>query len=129
MFIAENAVNSIHVTIHAAGWPGAQRRPKMTEPTDFKEFCNKAAANSSVSGFGMNTTQHMPCPGCAEPDWKLIKIAQAEKDMTQESTCKHCGRSFKVIVDHPAAGATNFEFVQTGGPDVADWMQPKIRRI
>lgn len=98
------------------------------QPTNQTEFNAKAVKNSVTSGYGADVAQHFACPGCAEPDWKVCKILTIEDDIVQDSVCKHCGRSFKVLLDKNA-GQTTFEFVQTGGDDLPDWHNPKYRRV
>lgn len=102
----------------------------MADPTSMEEFASKALANSRVSGFGvMGVKQHLACPGCAEPDWKSYLVIEARERMAEEAKCAACGRSFKVLFDNPEPGRTVFEFVQTGGDDLPDWYEPKIRRL
>jgi predicted RNA-binding Zn-ribbon protein involved in translation (DUF1610 family) len=100
----------------------------VSTPTNMEEFNAKVMANITSSGYGLETTQHFACPGCAEPDWKLVKVVQAPEAFAEPSTCKHCGRTFKALVGRED-GATSFEFVQTGGDDLPDWMRPRMRRV
>lgn len=102
----------------------------MADPKSMEEFAALALSNHRVSGYGIaGVTQHLPCPGCAAPDWKSYLVIEARERMAEPATCKACGRSFKVVFEQPEPGHTVFEFVQTGGDDIPDWYAPKIRRL
>lgn len=97
----------------------------MTDPTTLDEYNATAKKNSKVTGHGLDTTLHVPCPGCAGPGWKTYKIIDAEEEFVKTSVCQHCGRGFKLEV-HRAPGVTGMKLVQTSGPDCASWV-PVIR--
>ncbi len=101
----------------------------MTQPKTQAEYNAKCIHNSRASGWGLETKQHFPCPGCAEPDWKVARIIDVETDLATDTTCQHCGRSFKVLMDRQNPNSLQFEFVQTGGDDLPEWYYPKMRRI
>jgi hypothetical protein len=44
-------------------------------------------ANLTTSGYGVDTTSHMPCAWCAAPDFLVAKILDFEEAMKRESTC------------------------------------------
>lgn len=100
----------------------------MPEPTDNKAFADLVMRNQRASGWGIDTKQHMPCPGCAAPDWQVYRIIDAEQAMQVDTRCPQCERSFKTIIERTPAGLS-LEFVQTGGPDLPDWYEPKMRRV
>lgn len=93
-----------------------------------EEYERKFVANTKYSGFGMDTTIHMPCPFCAEPEWRVCKILEVEADNQKEAVCKHCGRGSKVIFNKDSGGFS-FEIVQTCGDDAPDYIQPPMRRV
>lgn len=99
----------------------------MSECASFEEYKTKFAAHEKIAGEGIATTLHIPCPFCAEPDFLVHKILDAEDTYTRGAICKHCGRGSRGIVKHHADGA-NVEFVQTSGPPAPDWLPP-MRRV
>jgi hypothetical protein len=100
----------------------------MAEPASFDEYNSRFHANQKYSGFGLDTTIHMPCGFCGSPDFMVAKVIDTESVMKRGATCKECGRSLKAIFTHHPAGGKSFEFVQTGGPDAPAWLPP-IRRV
>ena len=107
------------------------RATKMSEPKTKQEYFEKATRNSRASGFGIRgTMQHFACPGCAEPDWKVVRIADLAMDdepFNTPSKCVHCGRTFAVPVKREG-NAIQFGFIQTGGPDCSPWVYDFVRR-
>lgn len=80
-----------------------------------------------MSGFGLETTMHAPCPFCAAPDFAIFKILETQAVLSQEHTCAECGRSTRTIFSQ-LPGQVSFEIVQTGGVDPPDFMSG-IRRV
>lgn len=97
-----------------------------SQPQNIDEFNAKYNANTRYSGQGFDTKMHMPCPGCAEPDWLSCRIIDVEEAMAAEHACKACGRAFKTEFRRTSRGVS-FEVVQTKGDDLPAFM-PKIRR-
>lgn len=101
----------------------------MSEPTSLEEYERRFHASQQITGYGIHgVTMHSSCPFCAAPDWASWPIIDTEAAMQREHTCRECGRSgrFNFRVNEP--GHKEFEFVQTGGPDPASWLQPPPRR-
>ena len=92
-----------------------------------QEYEAKFHANQKVTGFGLEVTMHMPCPACAEPDFVSYKILEMKKVLTESVICKHCGFGSKAIFNHDNGGVS-FEFVQTAGGDLPDYLPP-MRRV
>ncbi len=99
----------------------------MSMPQTKSEYLEKFARNQKFSGSGLNTTTHYPCPACAEPEFMTHKVLEVEETLERGATCRHCKRGFKAIINRTPGGVT-FEFVQTQGDDLPDWL-PKMRRV
>jgi hypothetical protein len=93
-----------------------------------EEYSAKVMANMAVTGWGIGVTNHTPCPFCAEPDWLVFRVIDTEEAIKRDTTCQHCGRSAKALVQRDAGGVS-FEFVQTGGADPPPWLTPAPRRV
>jgi rRNA maturation protein Nop10 len=91
------------------------------------EYESKFALNQRISGFGMDTTMHMPCPFCAEPEWMVFKILEQEEISSKEHVCAECGRGAKMIYRHEGS-SISFEVVQTCGDDAPGYLPP-MRRV
>lgn len=103
----------------------------MAEPRNEQEHFERFEANYRVTGFGRWTKQHLPCPFCAAADWLIFRVAQAPDVLRDRiATCQECGRSARCIIEDKPPNETGYfiEFVQTGGPDQADWVKHKIPR-
>lgn len=100
-------------------------------PTNFEDYNRLCHERNVVDGYGMNVSMCLACPGCAAAGFNKYRIMHSEEDMQKEATCKECGRSFKCIITHPDENETRLEVVQTGGPDIPDWLAEKwpIRRV
>lgn len=96
-------------------------------PKDLPEYQKRFAAAQSVSGSGLDTTMHMPCPFCAYPNWSNYRIVDTETAMAEERVCQKCGRGAKALFTREGEGVS-FEIVQTRGDDIPDFL-PKIRRV
>jgi hypothetical protein len=99
----------------------------MSECTSMGDYRSKFFANQKLSGFGLDTTMHIPCAFCAEPDWLVHRIIDAEKAYDAGAVCKHCGRGARGIITHN--GGVSVEFVQISGPDAPSWLVPTMRRV
>jgi hypothetical protein len=99
----------------------------MADQKDLETYNRLIKEGQYLSGEGMETTMHMPCYFCAEPDFIEWKIVSMEETAAEARSCKACGRSAKMIFDRNANGVS-FEIVQTGGPDPADYLPP-MRRV
>lgn len=95
-----------------------------TAPTNMDDYNKMFMENSQVTGYGIDAvTQHIPCPFCTAPDFFVILVVNAHAGLAEERTCSECGRSGKNIITRSANG-TAFEFVQTGGDDAPEWLEP-----
>lgn len=101
--------------------------PLMKQPTNMEEYTSRFMSNSGVTGYGVETAQIFPCFFCAAPNFMTCKIVNIEKDMEKGATCLECGRSAKARFFRNG-GQITFEFLQTGGDDPPDWLEPKIKR-
>jgi hypothetical protein len=99
----------------------------MADPATRDEFGLLFAENTMVSGEGLDTTQHMPCPFCAAPDFLIVKIVEFGQEDTGPFECGSCGRSGRFVVDRETE-AVRMEFVQTGGEPPPAWMAPPPKR-
>lgn len=100
----------------------------MSAPASFQEYLARFHANTQASGFGLDTTSHIPCPFCAAADFLVARLLDFEDAMKRETTCRECGRSGKNLFTYTAT-AKSFEFVQTSGDDPPSWMTPAPRRV
>lgn len=91
------------------------------------EYNKKFESNTRYSGHGFETRLHMPCPGCAEPDWLSYRILEVEDALAKGATCKHCGRGFKAVFE-ANPHSKSFRLVQTCGADLPEFL-PKIERV
>jgi len=92
-----------------------------------EEYELKFQQNYHLSGYGLDTTAHMPCPFCAEPDFMVYKIMEIQEEMRKEHICKACGRGTIGVIT-PVAGGAKMEIVQTQGDDPPDYVG-KMRRV
>lgn len=100
----------------------------MADPSDFQEYLDRFRTNSKLEGFGLSVSMSVPCPFCAAPAFMKYRILDTEKALQDGATCADCGRSAKAVFQK-SLGVTQFEVVQTGGPDQPTWLQPKMRRV
>lgn len=104
----------------------------MSDPQTPEEYIARQQASQHLSGYGADTTVHVPCPFCAAPEWLVHRVIDTEAAMSKGATCKKCGRTARAhIATHPGGGKS-FEIVQTGGPDPPPWhrkMFPMRRSI
>lgn len=98
------------------------------QPTSYEEYIVNFEANGKVSGRGLTTTQHFPCPFCAAPNCVVAPIISVQEHLRRGGTCKECGRGWRTEFTGKAP-SISFEMVQTSGPDQPEWLQPKMRRV
>ena len=92
-----------------------------------QEYEAKFHANEKITGYGSEVTMHMPCPFCAEPDFITHRVIDSEEAYEKGAVCKYCKRGAKAIFKH-TAGGVEFEFVQTVGDPIPDYLPP-MRRV
>lgn len=95
-----------------------------------EDYDKKFVSNTKYSGNGLSTTIHMPCPFCAEPDFRVFRIVDTEKANQDEAVCKSCGRGCKMLYERTdgLGGGVSFEMVQTRGDDPPEYLPP-MRRV
>lgn len=98
----------------------------MAEPATKDEFNAKAILNYKVEGFGPGVTVHLPCPFCAEPDFKIGALLEYITEMKKGAICASCGRGAKVLITK-VGGVDTVEYVQISGPDPQPYIQ--MRRV
>lgn len=104
----------------------------MDENEDMKkareDYERRFVQNEKVTGYGLDTQVHMPCPACAAADWLVYKLLDKDmkKILAAGADCPHCGRGFKVVFQD-IGGGSMFEVVQTKGDDLPLYL-PKMRR-
>lgn len=97
------------------------------DPANMDEYKKKFELNTTYSGQGLDTTIHVPCPYCAEPEFMVYKIVESETALKKGGFCKHCQRGMVTVFHVDTPNNKQFEMVQTVGPDAPDYL-PKIRR-
>lgn len=93
----------------------------MSDCTSREEYEAKFFSNQKLSGIGAETTCHVPCPFCAEPDFLVHRVLETEAAYTAGAVCKQCGRGAKAIFKNDRGGI-QFTMVQTVGEDGPAWM-------
>jgi hypothetical protein len=97
------------------------------EPKSKEEYEQRFKSNSKITGYGMDTTVHVPCPFCAAPNFMSYKITEVEDVLGNGSVCGECNRGSRGIV-LKIKGGTTIELVQTSGPDFnVSWLPPMRR--
>ena len=81
-----------------------------------EEYLERVNKNQKITGYGIDTTMHLPCPFCGAPDFTVYKVLEAQDAMKKESICSECKRGARAIF-HNSHGGIEFEVVQTVGPD------------
>lgn len=102
----------------------------IAEPVDYEEYEARCAANSKITGYGMEVAQHLPCPFCAAPGWVTMVIVRLSESHNKDLPCQACGRSAMLVVESTGS-STRLELVQTGGNDPPVWMKtpPRDARV
>ena len=98
----------------------------MPDPKTRHEYERLAHVNMGMSGFGVDTISHMPCPGCCARDFMTFKVVDTEKALSEATVCSNCKRGFKMVLNR-SPGSVSFRVVQTEGPDLPDYL-PEISR-
>jgi hypothetical protein len=96
------------------------------QPTTIDEYNALVLENQSITGYGFETTMHLPCPFCAAKDFMVYRIIDAEEAMIKGAVCSECKRGAAVEFTVNGPGK-QFEFVQTCGDDIPTYLPP-IRR-
>ena len=100
----------------------------MGEPKTREEWEKRFAENQKISGFGLATSMHMPCPFCAAPDFLTYRIIDTEEALVDGAVCKECNRGAAIEFSVNTPSNKQFEMVQTSGPDQPVWLDPLMRR-
>ncbi len=100
----------------------------MGEPKSMAEYAERFHANQTITGFGLETTMHLPCPFCAAPDFMVYRVIDAESAMVEGATCSECKRGAAIEFSVNTPSNKQFELVQTSGDPQPDWLEPKMRR-
>lgn len=100
-----------------------------TEPVSRQEYELRYMDNYKITGFGLDgTTNHFPCPFCAHPEWKVVRVIDfgvPEKPGVYHSDpyeCECCGRAARYVTTREAGGALTTRVEQTAGPDAPEWV-------
>lgn len=96
-------------------------------PQSLDEYNHRYSQNFRVTGFGLDVTNHFPCPFCAAPDWYVVRLLDFGRD-SPNLTCRHCGRSGQLQYAELVGGGSHMRFVQTGGDDAPEWLTPAPQR-
>lgn len=99
------------------------------DPPSLAEYSKLAIKRQRMSGHGMNTIQHLPCPFCAADDMIRYRILDVERVLANGATCRVCGRSFKALFNRPSSGQVVMKLVKTGGPKQPYYLNPQMQEI
>jgi hypothetical protein len=97
-------------------------------PTTREEYQERFDTNQTITGYGLGTTLHVPCPFCAAKDFFVFPILDTSETMAKGAVCAECGRGAKAVFDNQP-GQVKFEMMQTCGEDPPAWLTPKMRRL
>ncbi len=92
-----------------------------TEPKTREEYEHRAASHMAISGFGMDVTQHFPCPACSARDWMVIRILDLDTKGAEPTRCRECGRTLRIEFNR-SSFSTSFRVLLVEGPDVSPWV-------
>lgn len=92
------------------------------------EYENRFHANQNITGHGLETTCHMPCPFCAAPDFMIYRVLEVNEAIQKGAVCKECKRGMKGIVTETRHGSST-EIVQTEGDEEYHAWAPAMRRV
>jgi hypothetical protein len=101
----------------------------VSDPATVAEYNQLAAKNARVTGQGTQTVTHIPCPGCAAPDWLAFPVTAALDEyagVQRPARCAACGRTFRLAITREG-GSVISEFIQTGGPALPAYLPPMKR--
>jgi len=96
----------------------------MADPQSREEYDELFHKNSKITGVGVETAQHMPCPWCCEPDFVIMKpwtMANWPNQHQFTATCEHCDRTLGFDFQR-TDGGSEMAMSQTAGPDAPAWM-------
>jgi hypothetical protein len=96
-------------------------------PQSWEDLCNRQAWNTETSGMFLDTTMHLPCPGCGAKDFMRIRIADGDAQYERGGVCRECERGFRMPIQR-APNSIGFSIVQTSGPDLPPWFKMAIPR-
>lgn len=99
------------------------------DPKTLADFERLAMLNASVSGFGVEVVNHIPCPFCAAAGWLDFPITAAltgYAEITGPRICASCGREGRLDIhsDEDSNGSMSFGFVQIAGPPPPAYLPP-----
>lgn len=100
----------------------------MGQPSSYDEFLKRVGTNQMVSGYGVESVIHMPCPFCGAGHFVCYNVLQCEEALSQSNTCDECHRSSKCVFEKKDRD-TSFTLVQTGGPDCPQWFPFHMKRL
>jgi hypothetical protein len=99
----------------------------MSECTSLNDYEAKYKRNATITGTGMSTSMHVPCPFCAERDFMIHRIVDTRLAYIAGAICDHCGRGCRALYKDTGHGGMSMEFVQTTGIDPPSFV-PHMRR-
>jgi hypothetical protein len=99
----------------------------MSDPATLDEYQQRSLAGIRFEQHGHYVLVHCPCPFCGAPDFNVYPLADTERAIQLDCTCKECARSSKAVLTR-TRDDVSFEFVQTGGADPPAYL-PKMRRL
>ena len=95
--------------------PGESMIPQTKE-----EFERLFHQNQNITGFGIETTMHMPCPFCAAADWNVFRVIDSQEALAKRSHCSTCKRTVQGnIVRTP--NEVSFGMTLVEGDDPPSW--------
>jgi hypothetical protein len=114
----------------------------MGQPTSREEYEERFHANQKITGFGLDTTMHMPCPFCAAPDFMVYRVIDTETApdfmvyrvidtetaLVEGAVCSECKRGAAIEFSVNTPSNKQFEMVQTSGEPAPDWLPPMRHR-
>jgi hypothetical protein len=91
------------------------------------EYIRLYTANQHMSGRGLETRLHIPCPWCASGEFMVYRVVDVYLALEAGAVCGECGRGMRAIVTR-SGGGVQCEFVQTCGDPGPDYV-PAMRRV
>ena len=99
----------------------------MSDPATPEEYETRYIAATRVSGHGMDTSMHVPCPFCTAPECLIHTVPDTMDAYAKGAVCKVCGRGFRAVIT-PKGNGTSISFVQTCGVDPPPFIAESIPR-
>jgi hypothetical protein len=82
------------------------------------EYEARYAANTKLSGRGLDTTMHVPCPFCGAADFIVHRIVDTREALSAGAVCAECKRGARAEFHVRDGGATTtVGLMQTCGDD------------